>query len=73
MHVESALALASVLCTEAIRQKGDGGRYYAGWADKVQGKQIPIEDTNFLCITKNEPIGVVGQIIPWNFPILVSQ
>ena len=45
-------------------------RYFAGWADKVQGKTIPI-DGEFLCYTRHEPIGVVGQIIPWNFPMLM--
>jgi aldehyde dehydrogenase (NAD+) len=46
-------------------------RYYAGWADKNHGKTIPIEG-NYLCYTKHEPVGVIGQIIPWNFPILMQ-
>jgi aldehyde dehydrogenase (NAD+) len=46
-------------------------RYFAGWADKVQGKTIPI-DGNFFCYTRHEPIGVVGQIIPWNYPMLMQ-
>jgi aldehyde dehydrogenase (NAD+) len=46
-------------------------RYYAGWADKVQGKTIPINGPYF-CYTRHEPIGVVGQIIPWNFPLLMQ-
>ncbi|HKB04303.1 MAG TPA: aldehyde dehydrogenase family protein [Gemmataceae bacterium] len=46
-------------------------RYYAGWADKVQGKTIPIAGP-FLCYTRHEPVGVVGQIIPWNFPLLMQ-
>jgi len=45
-------------------------RYYAGWADKIQGKTIPIRG-NYLCYTRHEPVGVVGQIIPWNFPLLM--
>jgi len=45
-------------------------RYFSGWADKVHGKTIPI-DGDFLCYTRHEPIGVVGQIIPWNFPMLM--
>ncbi len=45
-------------------------RYFAGWADKVHGKTIPI-DGEFLCYTRHEPMGVVGQIIPWNFPMLM--
>src|SRR5580704_9496566 len=46
-------------------------RYYAGWADKVQGRTIPITG-NYFCYTRLEPVGVVGQIIPWNFPILMQ-
>ena len=46
-------------------------RYYAGWADKVQGKTIPIGG-NYFCYTRHEPVGVVGQIIPWNFPLLMQ-
>ena len=45
-------------------------RYYAGWADKIHGDTIPIRG-NYLCYTQREPIGVVGQIIPWNFPLLM--
>lgn len=45
-------------------------RYYAGWSDKIHGQTI---DTNpeTLSYTRHEPIGVCGQIIPWNFPILM--
>ena len=46
-------------------------RYYAGWADKIQGKTIPING-NYFCYTRHEPVGVVGQIIPWNFPLLMQ-
>jgi len=46
-------------------------RYYAGWADKNHGKTIPIEG-NYFCYTRHEPVGVVGQIIPWNFPLLMQ-
>ncbi len=46
-------------------------RYYAGWADKIQGKTIPVEGP-FFCYTRHEPVGVVGQIIPWNFPLLMQ-
>ena len=45
-------------------------RYYAGWADKIQGQTIPISG-NYFCYTRREPVGVAGQIIPWNFPILM--
>ena len=46
-------------------------RYYAGWADKIQGKTIPIAG-DYFCYTRHEPIGVIGQIIPWNFPLLMQ-
>src|SRR5260370_15888861 len=45
-------------------------RYFAGWADKIQGKTIPVNG-NYFTYTKHEPVGVVGQIIPWNFPLLM--
>ena len=46
-------------------------RYYAGWADKIQGNTIPIRG-DYFCYTRREPVGVVGQIIPWNFPALMA-
>jgi aldehyde dehydrogenase (NAD+) len=46
-------------------------KYYAGWADKIQGKTIPIRG-DYFCYTRREPVGVVGQIIPWNFPALMA-
>src|SRR5437667_12645025 len=46
-------------------------RYYAGWADKNHGKTIPVSG-NYFTYTKHEPVGVVGQIIPWNFPFLMQ-
>jgi len=46
-------------------------RYYAGWADKMVGKTIPV-DGPYSCFTRHEPVGVVGQIIPWNFPLLMQ-
>ncbi|XP_076011851.1 retinaldehyde dehydrogenase 3 [Genypterus blacodes] len=45
-------------------------RYYAGWTDKIHGKSLPV-DENFMCLTKHEPVGVCGAIIPWNFPLLM--
>lgn len=45
-------------------------RYYAGWADKWHGKVIPM-DGDFFSYTRHEPVGVCGQIIPWNFPLLM--
>ena len=46
-------------------------RYFAGWADKIHGKTIPIGN-DYFCYTRHEPVGVVGQIIPWNFPLLMQ-
>ena len=43
-------------------------RYYAGWADKHHGKTIPV-DGEFFSMTLHEPVGVCGQIIPWNAPL----
>jgi aldehyde dehydrogenase (NAD+) len=45
-------------------------RYYAGFADKIHGQTIPVRG-NYFCYSRREPIGVVGQIIPWNFPMLM--
>jgi aldehyde dehydrogenase (NAD+) len=44
-------------------------RYFAGMADKIEGAVIPV-DAGFLNYTMREPIGVVGQIVPWNFPLM---
>ncbi|HEX3728148.1 MAG TPA: aldehyde dehydrogenase family protein [Pirellulales bacterium] len=45
-------------------------RYYGGWADKIEGRTLPIRGS-FLSYTLRQPVGVVGQIIPWNFPLLM--
>lgn len=45
-------------------------RYYAGYADKIHGSTIPVRG-NYFTYTRKEPVGVVGQIIPWNFPMLM--
>jgi aldehyde dehydrogenase (NAD+) len=69
--------LESLNCGKTIRDsRGDVGgvvnwlRYYAGWADKIEGKTVPVRG-NFLSYTLRQPVGVVGQIIPWNFPLLM--
>lgn len=46
-------------------------RYYAGWASKIVGQTIPVSG-NYFNYTRHEPVGVVGQIIPWNFPLLMA-
>jgi len=48
-------------------------RYFAGWATKVEGETIPVSAPNMLCYTRKEPVGVCGQIIPWNFPLMMSS
>jgi phenylacetaldehyde dehydrogenase len=49
----------------------DTFRYMAGWATKIEGRTMPF-NSDFLAYTLREPIGVVGQIIPWNFPLLMA-
>lgn len=47
-------------------------RYMAGWATKIEGKTLPISVPGHVAWTLREPVGVVGQIIPWNFPLLMA-
>src|SRR3989449_276004 len=47
-------------------------RYYAGWADKVTGDTLPVSG-NFFTYTLREPVGVVGAIVPWNFPLNLAS
>ena len=48
-------------------------RYMAGWATKIEGNTIPLSaGGKYLAYTVREPVGVVGQIIPWNFPLLMA-
>jgi len=46
-------------------------RYMAGWATKIEGNTIPFS-SRYLAYTRREPVGVVAQIIPWNFPLLMA-
>src|SRR6202167_2850300 len=53
----------------------DHFRYYAGWATKIEGHTVPMSGWKqgmFHAYTLREPVGVVGQIIPWNFPLLMA-
>lgn len=43
-------------------------RYFASWCDKIHGQAIPVSGP-YICYTRHEPVGVCGQIIPWNFPL----
>jgi acyl-CoA reductase-like NAD-dependent aldehyde dehydrogenase len=47
-------------------------RYYAGWPTKIEGETIPVSWPNAFVYTLKEPVGVCGQIIPWNFPLLMA-
>jgi len=47
-------------------------RYYGGWADKITGDTLPVEGP-FFCYTLREPVGVVGAIVPWNFPLNIAS
>lgn len=47
-------------------------RYYAGWSTKITGQTIPVSG-NYFNYTRHEAVGVVGQIIPWNFPLLMAM
>ncbi|XP_076454386.1 retinal dehydrogenase 2-like [Babylonia areolata] len=55
---------------EDVKAAIDVFRYYAGWCDKIQGRTIPV-DGSFFTYTRHEPVGVCGQIIPWNYPIMM--
>lgn len=46
-------------------------RYYAGWATKITGKTVQVSP-DYLNYIVHEPVGVVGQIIPWNFPLAMA-
>jgi len=47
-------------------------RYFAGIADKIDGRIVPVEP-GFLNYVTREPVGVVGQIVPWNFPLMFTS
>jgi acyl-CoA reductase-like NAD-dependent aldehyde dehydrogenase len=47
-------------------------RYFAGWPTKIEGAVLPVNAPGMHCYTRREPVGVCGQIIPWNFPLLMA-
>ena len=79
-HAEQLIELESLDAgkpVSAIRRQDlpavlDTLTYYAGWADKVNGQVIPAR-TDALTYTVREPIGVVGVIVPWNFPLMIAM
>ncbi len=76
-HIDTLAAIESLDNGKALSMaKIDVGlssgclRYYGGWADKIHGKVIDTDPDTFN-YTRHEPVGVCGQIIPWNFPLLM--
>jgi aldehyde dehydrogenase (NAD+) len=76
-NAEELAALESLNCGKTISDsRGDmkGAvnflRYFAGWTDKIEGRTLPVRG-EFLSYTLRQPVGVVGQIIPWNFPVFI--
>ncbi|MFP3489899.1 aldehyde dehydrogenase family protein, partial [Staphylococcus sp. SIMBA_130] len=61
-----------------VRAAADCFRYYAGWPSKLQGAVnapsmlLAPPEAEFHSYTRREPVGVCGQIIPWNFPLLMA-
>jgi acyl-CoA reductase-like NAD-dependent aldehyde dehydrogenase len=47
-------------------------RYFAGWPTRITGEVLPVSQRGMHCYTRKEPVGVAGQIIPWNFPLLMA-
>ncbi|NWF67520.1 MAG: aldehyde dehydrogenase family protein [Chloroflexi bacterium] len=47
-------------------------RYFSGWANKIEGATIPVNEKNMFAYTVREPIGVCGLIVPWNYPLLMA-
>jgi len=55
-----------------VRQSVECLRYFAGWPTKITGQTIPVGVPGMHVYTRREPVGVCGQIIPWNFPLLMA-
>lgn len=52
----------------------DHFRYFAGWATKLTGETLPVSfPGEYLAYTRREPVGVVGAIVPWNFPLMIAS
>ena len=54
-----------------LNSLGGWYQYFAGLADKIEGRQIPSPNPNYLVYTKREPVGVVAAITPWNSPLML--
>ena len=55
-----------------VRLAAEHLRYFAGWPTKILGETIPVSIPQLHCYLRKEPVGVCGQIIPWNFPLLMA-
>ena len=56
-----------------VASTADHLRYFAGWPTKLVGEVVPVRQPDMHCYTRLEPVGVAGQIIPWNFPLLMAS
>ena len=78
-HAEELASLVSQENGKTVREAMGGDvkpaadcfRYYAGWVRKMYGQTIPV-DGPYLNYTMREPVGVVGAIVPWNFPLQIA-
>ena len=71
-QIESIDMGKSVVQARAVDIQGtvDTLRYFAGWASKIHGRTVePSLPGNYLAYTRKEAVGVVGAIVPWNFPL----
>src|ERR1700691_1958097 len=62
----------SAICRQDLPAVLDTLTYYAGWADKINGQVIPTR-ADALTYVVREPVGVVGAIVPWNFPLMIGM
>jgi len=62
----------TVALTEDLAETVNTIRYYAGWADKLHGQTIPTTPGKKFAYTLKQPLGVCGQIIPWNYPLAMA-
>lgn len=58
--------------TSDVPLSADHLYYYAGWCTKIEGSTIPVNERNMFNYTLREPVGVVGLIVPWNYPLLMA-
>lgn len=73
-QIESADNGKPVKLAEFVDVRGSAAhlRYFAGWPTKIEGAVLPVAAPNMHCYTRREPVGVCAQIVPWNFPLLMS-